>query len=558
MIAKAHLTVLLTVPALFAPPWVHGANPLWTFTTPDAILASPAIARDGTVYLASYDRLVYAITPAGNLKWTASLPEPAYIYSGTYTAVYGTPSIGRDGTLYVPAENGILLALDPATGASHWSYNTAVNPRDPQGLYSSTAVGPDGTVYFGSYDQYLYAINPNGTLKWRALFDAGIFASPVVGPRTIYSGADDGKVYAINSIDGTRKWTLVTGSSAINASPSLDTNGNLYIGVASTQNPRFFSINPHGTTNWIFTAGGGVRSSAAIGSDGTIYFGCDDGQLYALNPNGTLKWNFNAGSPVRSSPALAADGTIYCGCQNGTLQALDANGSSLWSFQTSGEVSASPAIGPDGSVYFASGNGSLYVFRGRRPPMISAWPMFRQDPARGGCGVGQLTNHPPVLAAIPDQTIAAGMTLVLTNLASDPDQDQLTFRLAPGAPAGVSLNPTNGLLSWTPAPIDLSCTSLIGVAVVDSGWPQLSDVQYCNITVGGPRIQRITTLNRTVTISWSAFPGRTYRIQYKTTLADPAWTDLPGDVLAGTNPARKTDIVDSTTLQRFYRVALLP
>ena len=50
-----------------------------------------------------------------------------------------------------------------------------------------------------------------------------------------------------------------------------------------------------GTLKWSFKTGGMVRSSPAIGSDGTIYVGSDDYKLYAINPDGTEKWSFKAG-----------------------------------------------------------------------------------------------------------------------------------------------------------------------------------------------------------------------------------------------------------------------
>ena len=45
--------------------------------------------------------------------------------------------------------------------------------------------------------------------------------------------------------------------------------------------PKPPPINP-GTVLWEFETGGGVHSSAAIGSDGTVYVGSDDGKLYAF------------------------------------------------------------------------------------------------------------------------------------------------------------------------------------------------------------------------------------------------------------------------------------
>ena len=58
---------------------------------------------------------------------------------------------------------------------------------------------------------------------------------------------------------------------------------------------------------------GPMPSSPAIGSDGTIYIGSNDDNLYAVNPDGTEKWRYVVPGrrPVRASPAIASDGTIY-------------------------------------------------------------------------------------------------------------------------------------------------------------------------------------------------------------------------------------------------------
>ncbi|MEF8836175.1 MAG: PQQ-binding-like beta-propeller repeat protein, partial [Candidatus Thermoplasmatota archaeon] len=65
-----------------------------------------------------------------------------------------------------------------------------------------------------------------------------------------------------------------------------------------------------GTEEWNFTTGNSVYSSPAIDSDGTIYVGSYDNNLYALNPDGTEKWSFSTGGSVYSSPAIGSDGTI--------------------------------------------------------------------------------------------------------------------------------------------------------------------------------------------------------------------------------------------------------
>ena len=64
-------------------------------------------------------------------------------------------------------------------------------------MNSSPAVGADGTIYVGSDDDNLYALNPNGTLKWK--FSTGNWGvSPAVGTDgTLYFGSLDYNLYAV-------------------------------------------------------------------------------------------------------------------------------------------------------------------------------------------------------------------------------------------------------------------------------------------------------------------------------------------------------------------------
>ncbi len=123
------------------------------------------------------------------------------------------------------------------------------------------------------------------------------------------------------------------------------------------QNPRHTGLSPFSTASdtgvqkWKFTTGGLVLSSPAAGTDGAIYVGSDDGNLYAVNPDGNQKWKFTTADRVRSSPAVGADGTIYVGSDDGNLYAVNPDGSQKWKwFETSFpySVRSSPAVGADG------------------------------------------------------------------------------------------------------------------------------------------------------------------------------------------------------------------
>jgi len=82
-------------------------------------------------------------------------------------------------------------------------------------------------------------------------------------------------------------------------------------------------------------------------------------------------------------------------------------------------------------------------------------------------------------------------------------------------------------------------------------------VSFGAVTVSQPLIRSITLSGHNLIVSWCTVPGRTYRVQYKAQLKDPAWIDLTGDVLATEAIAMKI-IPIGTAPQRFYHVALLP
>jgi len=94
-------------------------------------------------------------------------------------------------------------------------------------------------------------------------------------------------------------------------------------------------------------------------------------------------------------------------------------------------------------------------------------------------------NRPPVLEAIPDQTVNEGVLLTFTIAASDPEQPQqtLTYTLGPGTPPGANLNPATGVFTWTPAEFDGPETNFLSVVVTDNGSPPLSTAGNVRIVV---------------------------------------------------------------------------
>jgi uncharacterized repeat protein (TIGR01451 family) len=168
-------------------------------------------------------------------------------------------------------------------------------------------------------------------------------------------------------------------------------------------------------------------------------------------------------------------------------------------------------------------------------------------------------NQPPALTVPASRTVLSGVPVSFTVSATDGDlpANALSFSLGPGLPPGASLNAASGLFSWTPPATPLPGTNVFSFVVSDNGMPSLSDQRSVTLTVvPQPLIESITRSGGTATIRWSAQAGLGYRVQFKTTLDQPNWTDLSGDIVAAGASATKSDAASGG--QRFYRVTVLP
>ncbi|MBI4812845.1 MAG: PQQ-binding-like beta-propeller repeat protein, partial [Methanobacterium sp.] len=273
-----------------------------------------------------------------------------------------SPVIGSDGTIYIGSTDGKLYALNP-DGSVKWTYTTGDKA-------CGIAIGSDGTIYVsGGYDNSLHALNPDGTLKWKYKTRGNILGTPTVGfDGTIYVGSCDSNLYALNP-DGTLKWNYTTENLiyGLGGGPAIGSDGTIYVECGGDFG-KLYALNPDGTLQWYYTIGGNLDGSPTISADGAIYVGGTNGAFYALNPDGTLKWKYsNGGSSYEydtmiHSSSIGPDRTIYFGCNNGYLYALNINGTQKWNYSIGKRISGSPLIGSDGTIYVGSYDGKMYAF----------------------------------------------------------------------------------------------------------------------------------------------------------------------------------------------------
>ncbi|PIZ70580.1 MAG: pyrrolo-quinoline quinone, partial [Candidatus Portnoybacteria bacterium CG_4_10_14_0_2_um_filter_44_20] len=135
-------------------------------------------------------------------------------------------------------------------------------------------------------------------------------------------------LHAINP-DGSSKWIHPVDSWIYWSSPAISAaDGTVYIGSFtqsnfSLQQGKVYAVNPDGSRKWTQTTAGKVDSSPAIGKDGLIYIGSDDGKIQAINSaDGSLKWEYATGGPVTNSSAIDEQGNLYIGSYDGKLYCL--------------------------------------------------------------------------------------------------------------------------------------------------------------------------------------------------------------------------------------------
>jgi outer membrane protein assembly factor BamB len=257
------------------------------------------------------------------------------------TRVMASPTVGPDGTVYVGTVGGQLFAITP-DGKVKWTAKTG------PAVKSAPALGGDGTVYMPSSDGNLYAVDPQGQVKWSFAFGEHLGPTPLVTADQQGPGGGGGGGNGIGS----------------GASPTIGNDGTIFIGA---NNSNMYAIAPDGNMKWLFEAErelAGIWTTPALSADGgTIYFGANKGGVYALNTaDGSRRWQFNVYGSVYASSVLDSKGVLYTGTTIEHVFALDGTtGEQLWDLDVHNEVWCAPSIRPDGTLIFADRGGLVQV-----------------------------------------------------------------------------------------------------------------------------------------------------------------------------------------------------
>ncbi|MCF8274670.1 MAG: PQQ-binding-like beta-propeller repeat protein [Flavobacteriaceae bacterium] len=314
---------------------INNGTKVWETLLPngassDLIRTSPSIASDGSIYMTGfYERNIYKINS------NSGAIDSKFYTNGRLR--YSAPTYAADGTVYIGSYNNTgkgFYALDPSLPLTpNWIFKPGVD-------FNSTAtIGADGTIYVGALDGYLYAINPDGTEKWSSNFGTWTATTPAIGPDgTIYFAGEgnkydpafNGVLAAYDPANGNVKWSVGLAQKVNHGGPAVAADGTIYVGG---QDKKLIAYNPDGSQKWSFDVEAAIEVVPAIDNDGNIYFGDIGGSFYVLTPDGQKKWKVaKLGDQIRSSVAIGNDGTIYVGVNQlgvGKLMALKTNATGL-------------------------------------------------------------------------------------------------------------------------------------------------------------------------------------------------------------------------------------
>ena len=162
---------------------------VWHYSTGGRVWSTPS-AANGRVYFGSMDGALYAVTVAGERAG-----RKAWSFD-TGAAVINQPLI-LDDIIVAGALNKKLYGLD-LEGNQLWTF-------DGDDWFWAAPVGADGTIYASTMSGRVYALDHEGNELWPRPFnaDSPIVSKPILLDKRIVVGSDDGKLFLLDSSDGT-------------------------------------------------------------------------------------------------------------------------------------------------------------------------------------------------------------------------------------------------------------------------------------------------------------------------------------------------------------------
>lgn len=365
----------------------------WRVKTAGPVTSSPVIDENGIIYVGSADNNIYAINgETGGIEWKYKTGGPIN---------HSSPAIDIDGTVYIGSYDGYLYAFNTATidpdNSSTWVYKWRFLTDGPGAIASSPAIAPDGSVLFGCADGKVYAVNPNGTLKWKNDIGMIMTSSPAIdiANSQVYIGTTVPPVfYTLDLQTGAVVWSYDLLCGGVYSSPAIASNRSIifsnfttYYSANTCMNSMKFQIynfSPTGSIsedmtetapNWKLDLKNDIYTTPAILEDNTFFVGSGS-VFYRINQDGQIYFAQSIdGQRIESSAAIDGAKFIYVGTNGGRFYCLNADRPEpqttiVWQYPPKDQpalaasILSSPAIGNDArhSIYVGGSDNSVYAF----------------------------------------------------------------------------------------------------------------------------------------------------------------------------------------------------
>jgi outer membrane protein assembly factor BamB len=259
-------------------------------------------------------------------------------------------------------------------------------------VFSSPALDRRGDLYVGSLDGHLYSVTSKGALRWKRMLGGKVFASPAITAGGIAVGADNDRLFMLDLQTGEPRWSMKLGPCPTgpglgpdtvrcdaDSSAAVGPDGTLYFG-----GDALYAVSARGEQRWRTELPGHAFSSPALEPEsGLLFIGTQASVVIAAEmASGNKRWEFKAQGHCDGTPALLDASTLVIGCDDGQLYALSiADGSKRWSFRTRRwrPVRSSPAVGFDRTIYVGANDARLYAIK---PDGQAIWSYATGGPIR--------------------------------------------------------------------------------------------------------------------------------------------------------------------------------
>jgi outer membrane protein assembly factor BamB len=331
----------------------------------------------GRVYAVDDQGIVRAFDAAtGNVLWEARALDvkaeremkSLWLRKSAEAGLTSSPGVGN-GLVVVGGRNGEVVAFDAGTGAQKWSIKVTSE------VLGAPLVLADKVIVRANDGRVFGLDTADGSREW--VFDRGLptlslrgNSPPVAGHGLVYIGYDDGSVIALRENDGLRAWEqrVAEPDGRTELDRVADIDGEIQVGA-----DEIFAASFHRQIMAISAANGRPLWTRDIGSANGLALSGDkvivsdtDGNVWALDRStGNAAWKQDAFARRQLTTPVIQGDYVVVGDLEGYLH---------WLRLSSGEVvgrarvgkealRGTPQVSPEGVLYALSTEGELAAYQ---------------------------------------------------------------------------------------------------------------------------------------------------------------------------------------------------